>query len=112
MWWADASRRRRPRHHRRPRRRESSFALLRYDIIDACARDAVGRREAAGARTKGQSSFSESFLPYYPCLAVHLTRHAYKAVFIAAVTGQRVAPVRDLSRRGEVGRIFIQVSKH
>lgn len=38
------------------------------------------------------------------------TRHAYKAVFIVAVTGQQA--VRDLSRRGEVERIFIQVSKH
>ena len=32
-WWADTNRR------RRPRCRESSFALLRYDVIDACARD-------------------------------------------------------------------------
>lgn len=100
-------RRHRPRH---PRRRESSFALLRY-IIDTCARDAMGRREA-GARTKGQSSFSGSFLPYYPCLVVRLTRHAYKAVFITAVTGQWVVPVRDLSRRGEVEREYSSRSQN
>lgn len=83
-------------------------AALRYYVttLSMHAR-AMERREA---RTKGQSSFSGSFLPYYPCLAVRLTRHAYKAVFIVAVTGQQA--VRDLSRRGEVERIFIQVSKH
>lgn len=105
---------RQPRHPRHPRRRESSFALLRYDIIDACARARcdAGRREAAGARTKGQSSFSRSCLAYYPCLAVRLTRHAYKAVFIAAVTGQRVASVRDLSRRREVEREYSSRSQN
>lgn len=96
---------------RHPRHRESSFALLCYDVIDACARDAMRRREAAGARTKGQSSFSGSFLPYYPYLAVRLTRHAYKAVFIV-VTGQRVALVRDLSRRGEVEREYSSRSQN
>lgn len=83
--------------------------LRRYRCMRARCDGKTGSRWSW--RTKGQSSFAGSFLPYYPYLAVRLTRHAYKAVFIV-VTGQRVALVRDLSRRGEVEREYSSKSQN